>query len=80
MHDIEAKPLHPATQVLLECFDYAHLPPSLHMIAAKLYELAHTLARELPDLPEVRDGLEILHEARECFLWAAMIGHAQEKR
>jgi hypothetical protein len=66
---------HPATQSILDWFDYGHLPVgskertvSIHC-AGTAMELAETLS----DGPELTAGLRKLLEAKDCFVRQAIL-------
>lgn len=63
---------HPSTVALLRFFEYEHLPPHLREVSKPCALLAHTLADELPDGPELTTGLRKLLEAKDCFVRAAL--------
>jgi hypothetical protein len=65
--------MHPATQAILEHFQYTHLPPKLQLVSRPICELAHVMA-ETQDLdgPELTAGLRKLLEAKDCFVRAAL--------
>lgn len=65
--------MHPATEAILQYFEFDHLPPKLQDISEPFHRLAHNLA-EHPDLdgPEITAGLRKLLEAKDCFVRAAL--------
>lgn len=63
--------MHPATEAILNHFEYDHLPPKLQDISQPCHELAHEMAKTL-DGPELTAGLRKLLEAKDCFVRAAL--------
>jgi len=63
---------HPATTGLLRYFEYAHLPPHLQAVSKPVGDLAHHMADQLPDGPELTTGLRKLLEAKDCLVRAAL--------
>ena len=63
---------HPATLGLLKFFEYAHLPQHLQNVSKPCGELAHEMAEQLGDGPELTVGLRKLLEAKDCFVRAAL--------
>jgi hypothetical protein len=59
---------YPGTTGLLRYFEYGHLPGHLQTVSSPSRELARTMARALPDGPELTAGLRKLLEAKDCFL------------
>jgi hypothetical protein len=57
---------------LLQFFAYAHLPPHLQDVSRPFSELAHRLARELPENPERTVAIRKLLEAKDCAVRAAI--------
>jgi hypothetical protein len=67
----EAAPMparHPATQHLLDLFAFEHLPDSLQAVSKPLHAVAHRLANDLNDGPELSAGLRKLLEAKDCLV------------
>ncbi|AXH47232.1 hypothetical protein SEA_DELRIO_12 [Gordonia phage DelRio] len=62
---------HPATDHLLSMFEYEHLPVDLAQVSQPFSALAHRLAVELGDGPELTVGLRKLLESKD-----AMVRHA----
>lgn len=71
----DAQSRHPATQHLLNLFDYDHLPEHLQIVSKPLGDLAHQLADQLDDGPEKTAGLRKLLEAKDCLVRQAVIDH-----
>ena len=72
-NSIEKQPgRHPGTVQLLGWFDYSHLPDHLQAVSRPLHDLAHEVASQLPDGPELTTGLRKLLEAKDCFVRAAV--------
>lgn len=63
---------HPATVGLLRWFEYDHLRGKARDISRSCRSMAHTMADELPDGPELTAGLRKLLEAKDCFVRAAI--------
>ena len=68
--------MHAGTQHLLRQFAFAHLPERLKRVSRPCHDLAHRMADELPQGPEVTAGLRKLLEAKDCFVRAAAIDSA----
>lgn len=68
----EAASRHPATLHLLRFFEYEHLPVRLQTTSRRCHQLAHAMAADLPDGPELTAGLRKLLEAKDCFVRAAL--------
>lgn len=64
---------HPATQHLLDIFEYQHLPPRLQEVSIPFNALAHSMADRLQDGPELSTGLRKLVEAKDCFVRQAVL-------
>ena len=68
----EKKPMHPATQAILEEFEYAHLPENLQNASAPICHLAYAYAEmETTKGAELTTGLRKLLEAKDCLVRAA---------
>ena len=65
--------MHPATQHLLDQFQYEHLPPTLQSIARPIAGLAHAIAETLQSGPELSTGLRKLLEAKDCLVRQAVM-------
>lgn len=63
---------HPATVQILRHFDYDHLPVHLGLVSREVGALAHKMAAELPDGPELTTGLRKLLEAKDALVRAAV--------
>lgn len=63
---------HPGVTALLRYFEYGHLPPHLQAVSQPCHMLAHAMADELDDSPELTVGLRKLLEAKDCFVRAAL--------
>lgn len=63
---------HPSTRHLLRYFSFDHLPSELKPTSQRCHDLAHAMAQELPDGPELTAGLRKLLEAKDCFVRAAL--------
>ena len=57
---------------LLQFFEYDHLPDHLKSVSSKFYDMAHVLARTLPDNPESTTALRKLLEAKDCAVRAVL--------
>lgn len=66
---------HPATTNLLRWFEFEHLPPHLKTVSANFHALAHAIADDTPDHPELSAGLRKLLEAKDCIVRAAVDAH-----
>lgn len=64
---------HPGIEHLLSLFEYKHLPPHLQAISGPFSKLAHWLAENLADGPELTVGLRKLLEAKDCAVRQAVI-------
>lgn len=63
---------HPGITAILSHFEYDHLPEPLALVSRPCSQLAHAMANDLPDDPEVTAGLRKLLEAKDCFVRAAL--------
>lgn len=64
---------HPSTTHLLAYFAFDHLPVgAIRNTSAQCATLAHNLADQLPDGPELTAGLRKLLEAKDCFVRTAL--------
>lgn len=59
-------------QDVLQYFEHTHLPTVLAGVAADVRLLAHTMVAELPESPQLLQGLQKLLEAKDCFVRAAL--------
>ena len=57
---------------ILRFFEYEHLPPHLQAVSKPFHEMAHAMAKELPESEEVRAGLRKLLESKDCFVRARL--------
>lgn len=73
MTDTSGQAKHPATQHLLDLFEYKHLPPHLQEVSKQLAETAAFLTGLLGEGPELTTGLRKLLEAKDCFVRQAVI-------
>lgn len=64
---------HPATQHLLDLFEYKHLPGHLQDVSRSMNTVAHTMADHLGSGQELSAGLRKLLEAKDCFVRQAVI-------
>ena len=64
--------MHPASEQVLQYFEYEHLPMPLRGISQSCCELAYEMANQLPENPEVTVGLRKLLEAKDCFVRASL--------
>ena len=65
---------HPATEQILEQFEYEHLPEHLMMVSKQFHDLAHEMADDLEHTKygaELTTGLRKLLEAKDCMVRAA---------
>lgn len=64
---------HPAVAAVLRYFDYGHLPQGrLRTTSQQVYRLAHDMADNLGEGPELTVGLRKLLEAKDAFVRAAL--------
>jgi hypothetical protein len=63
---------HPATQQIMQFFDFGHLPEPQRRISAPACLLAERMIDELTDGPELTTGLRKLLEAKDCFVRASL--------
>jgi len=63
---------HPATEHLMQFFDYRHLKTPQRAISMECGLLADKMVSELPDGPELTAGLRKLLEAKDCFVRASL--------
>lgn len=68
----------PRTHAMLRWFEYERLPPDLQNISSRFWILAHGLAEDLPDGPELTAGLRKLLEAKDCCVRAAIAARADQ--
>lgn len=70
----EREPMnHPATDHLLQFFEFMHLPAHLQTVSMPFKPLAEQMARTLPNNPELTAGLRKLLEAKDCFVRAKLL-------
>jgi hypothetical protein len=72
---LDLTPRHPALALLLRWFEHDHLPAHLQAVAEQFQLLAHAMADEYPDSPELTAGLRKLLEAKDCCVRAAVEAH-----
>lgn len=65
-------PRHPHVTAILQHFEYMHLPPHLAEISLEVHTLAHAMADQLKDDPELLAGLRWLLLAKDSFVRAAI--------
>ena len=58
--------------LVLQFFEYNHLPADLAEVSKPFCELAHKLAKELPENSETVKCLDKLLEAKDCAVRAHM--------
>lgn len=66
--------MHPSTEHVLKFFNFDHLPFHLQEVGGPICRLAHDMANDLPQSPELTAGLRKLLEAKDCFVRAALEG------
>jgi 3-methyladenine DNA glycosylase AlkC len=66
--------MHPSVKHIMQFFEYAHLPEHLRAVSEPCSDLAHKMAGELPNNPELTAGLRKLLEAKDCFVRARLAG------
>lgn len=64
---------HPSTEHLLSLFEFEHLPAHLGRVSRPFHDLAHSLADDLGDGPELTVGLRKLLEAKDAIVRHAVI-------
>lgn len=64
--------MHPATQQLLNFFEYQHLPPKLQEISRPFGEIAQIVASG-PENAETTAALRKLLEAKDCAVRASLV-------
>jgi hypothetical protein len=62
---------HPATQAILQFFEYSHLKPELQVVSRQFAELAEKVA-DGPNNPEATIALRKLLEAKDAAVRAAI--------
>jgi hypothetical protein len=65
--------MHPATEQVLQYFEYGHLRDDLQDVAQPFHGLAHLVANDLRG-PEATVCLRKLLEAKDCAVRAALSG------
>lgn len=58
--------------ILLNYFEYSHLPPNLQKVSRSFYELAYKIVDSLPEGAERNMALRKLLEAKDCAVRAAL--------
>lgn len=58
--------------VIMQYFQYKHLPEKLQTISEPICKLAETMDRNLIDGPEKDAGMRKLLEAKDCFVRAGI--------
>jgi hypothetical protein len=58
--------------VILQYFEYAHLPAKLQEVSKPIGELAKLMDESLPDSAEKSAGLRKLLEAKDCLVRAKL--------
>lgn len=66
--------MHPATEHILQFFEYEHLPDRLQAVSKLWYELANRMARELPSNAETTVALRKLLEGKDAAVRAVVAG------
>lgn len=65
---------HPATQLAMRRFEYGHLPSGpLRTTSVFVCSLAMEMVTKLKDGPDLTDGLRKLWEAKNCFVFQALL-------
>jgi hypothetical protein len=63
---------HPGVTSVLTHFDYGNLDIDLQVYAKQVHNLAHWMAENLPDDPQLTLGLHDLLRAKDCFVRTAL--------
>lgn len=61
-------------EFLMQFFEFAHLPDHLQAVSAPFYDMAETIAMDLPRNPERTTALRKLLEAKDCAVRAVLAG------
>lgn len=61
------------TELLLQFFEFAHLPNDLQLISSRFHRLAHEIVAALPRNPERTVALRKLLEAKDCAVRARLM-------
>ena len=64
---------HPATDHVLSLFAYEHLPADLGRVSRPFHDLAHSLADDLGDGPELTVALRKLLESKDAAVRHAVL-------
>ena len=73
MTSIDPSGRHPATVAALKRLEpNDNLPADARAIAAHIYDLAIGIVNDLPDDPDLSDGLRKLWEAKNCLVYLAV--------
>jgi hypothetical protein len=70
---------HPATQHLIDLFEFGHLPPHLQDVSRRLADVAAFMTGALGEGPELTTGLRKLLEAKDCFVRQAVIDARKDR-
>ena len=54
--------------IMLQFFEYKHLPEHLQAISMPFFTMAHNIVQQLPSNPERTAGLRKLLEAKDCIV------------
>lgn len=60
------------TRHFAQLFAYQHLPPHLQGVSRQCHDLAMAMLEELPDGYQLAAGLQLLLQAKDCFVRAAL--------
>lgn len=64
--------MHPATQHIMQFFEYEHLPFHLQQVSKPFCDLAEEISGGLPDNPEKTAALRLLLQDNDCAVRAAL--------
>lgn len=68
---------HPSTEHVLSLFRYEHLPERLQVVSKPFSDLAHEMADNLGDGPELTVGLRKLLESKDAIVRHAVLTREQ---
>lgn len=71
--------LHPATENILQFFEFDHLPDHLKDVSRVFKAVAEGMVKQVGEGPETTVGLRKLLEAKDCFVRQAVISSKKEE-